>query len=793
MEVSRLEPMRLMISAAGLTPPSDDLRICEPPESTRESTSLRSFSAEGWMPSSVAMRTITSLRCRSVKALSTDEAWSGSRWTRMAATICGCSLRSSSDTETASIHFRLSMPVTSLPWMMRSISRLALSSPSALRSTDLMYSSVSATSVPTSVASAEKRSSTLLMRSLEMVLSLAMVSPRCWTSLGSRCLKTSAASSSPSDISRMAASSRPCSSMAANLDQLFIQPRTTEAMASGFSLASLRACSRRRSGPPGPSSAGTPSAPATTGPLPPAMAGSSCGSSTTALSRLASASDAAGLAAWMAGRIAPNTTIRAARVSAPGTASVRIRSTVSGFFHSGVSSTSSFGTWKGADTTLIESPRLSSAPMDSRTREVSLSSSSCGSGSVRVFPPRWRARPRGHGGSDRVVGGGVAAAVAPRALRAGGLQGGRCAVDRGSGRHGGLVAGRAGHARRRGAALPRALAGLLAAHRGGCVRALVGLELLGGLLDLREVHVGGDLGAQVVGAQHRLQDVAHTLGVAALDLAHVLQLLRVQAGLIGRAVLLASQQRATLVNDADGLGRHLRHAGRHQVHDAGELTAVEGAAGVEGQHHRCGGLLLLAEKAIWVGQGQVHAGALHTGDGLDRAGQLAFQATLEVQALLELGGAELLVFHQLEAHHRAFGQAGRGQFQAHVVHLVGRHQDGGAAVGVLVGHLHLLQLGQDRAAILVRQVGVEHAVVALATPQRHGHQDGDQHGDAAAQHDLALGRQRHHALGEAGCAALHHFGGGCNGNVLRLGDGDFHLGCEAMAAHRECDDAAIRP
>ena len=83
------------------------------------------------------MRTSTSLRWRSVNTFSTAEAWSKSRWTRIAATICGCSLRSSSATEPASIHFRLSMPETSPPCRMRSISRLALSSPSALRSTAL--------------------------------------------------------------------------------------------------------------------------------------------------------------------------------------------------------------------------------------------------------------------------------------------------------------------------------------------------------------------------------------------------------------------------------------------------------------------------------------------------------------------------------------------------------------------------------------------------------------------------------------------------------------------------------
>ena len=45
------------------------------------------------------MRTITSLRWRSAQVLSTAEAWSQSRWTSTAATICGCSWRSSSPTE----------------------------------------------------------------------------------------------------------------------------------------------------------------------------------------------------------------------------------------------------------------------------------------------------------------------------------------------------------------------------------------------------------------------------------------------------------------------------------------------------------------------------------------------------------------------------------------------------------------------------------------------------------------------------------------------------------------------
>ncbi len=203
----------LMISAAVFTPPSEAFFSLSPPASTLLITSFRSFSAEGWMPSSVAMRTSTSLRWRSVKHLSTELLCSKSRCTRIAATICGCSLRSSSATELASIHFRLSMPVTSLPCRMRSISRLALSSPSALRSTVFTYSSVSATSMLCSAATVWNLSSTPSTFSRGMAFMRAMVSPRRCTSFGSRCLNTSAASSSPSDIRRMAASSSPCSSM----------------------------------------------------------------------------------------------------------------------------------------------------------------------------------------------------------------------------------------------------------------------------------------------------------------------------------------------------------------------------------------------------------------------------------------------------------------------------------------------------------------------------------------------------------------------------------------------------
>ena len=83
--------MKLMISAAVRMPPTELLLIFSLPDKSLVSTSLSSRSADGWMPSSVAMRSNTSLRSRSESCPRISLAWSRSRWTRMVAMICGCS------------------------------------------------------------------------------------------------------------------------------------------------------------------------------------------------------------------------------------------------------------------------------------------------------------------------------------------------------------------------------------------------------------------------------------------------------------------------------------------------------------------------------------------------------------------------------------------------------------------------------------------------------------------------------------------------------------------------------
>jgi hypothetical protein len=113
----------------------------------------------------------------------------------------------------------------------------------------------------------------------------------------------------------------------------------------------------------------------------------------------------------------------------------------------------------------------------------------------------------------------------------------------------------------------------------------------------------------------------------------------------------------------------------------------------------------------------------------DRAFEFAFQRALVVDLLGELADAELLVVHQFEADRAALRQALRGETQTHFVHLLGRHEDRATAVGELVRDVGGLQRGDDRAAVLIRQVAVQHLVVRGARPEPQTDHDGDQHGD----------------------------------------------------------------
>ncbi|MBV6408890.1 MAG: hypothetical protein EFKGCFLK_02508 [Rhodocyclaceae bacterium] len=175
--------------------------------------------------------------------------------------------------------------------------------------------------------------------------------------------------------------------------------------------------------------------------------------------------------------------------------------------------------------------------------------------------------------------------------------------------------------------------------------------------------------------------------------------------------------------------------------DAGDLVGVEGAAGRDVEHHRGRRLLVVAHEAGLLRDGQVHAGALHGGERLDRARQLAFQGALEVDLLDELRHAELLAFHQFEADQAALGQALGGQAHAQLVHLLLRHQDGAARLGEFERNVHLLQRGDDVPAVALGDVGKQHGIGRRARPRpaRNGNRRHHRQGDDA-QHLLLQGQ-----------------------------------------------------
>src|ERR1700722_1808155 len=122
----------------------------------------------------------------------------------MVAMICGCSFLISSATAAESIHFRPSIPLVSLPCRIRSMIAPALSSPSALVSTERMYSLESSDRAVCCSASRTNSCRTSSTCSRVTFFSAAIATPIFWTSRGPRNLNTCAASSSPIDISRSA-------------------------------------------------------------------------------------------------------------------------------------------------------------------------------------------------------------------------------------------------------------------------------------------------------------------------------------------------------------------------------------------------------------------------------------------------------------------------------------------------------------------------------------------------------------------------------------------------------------
>ncbi len=210
------------------------------------------------------------------------------------------------------------------------------------------------------------------------------------------------------------------------------------------------------------------------------------------------------------------------------------------------------------------------------------------------------------------------------------------------------------------------------------------------------------------------------------DFLHVLELRRVEPGVLERVALLRDQI-AVLVDHAD-VGRvQLRHARttpdarcRRSAHGSSvrpacRLTSTEAE-----------GFMLVAQEGGLFRDRQMHAGGAHGAERLDRARQFAFESALVVDLFGKLADAELLVFHHLEADQATFRQALRGQPQTDIVHH-GRSAPGWRRRlrSTCREYSAVCKCGDDLPAVLFSQIGEQDAVGRLFGPQPGADQNGD--------------------------------------------------------------------
>jgi len=161
------------------------------------------------------------------------------------------------------------------------------------------------------------------------------------------------------------------------------------------------------------------------------------------------------------------------------------------------------------------------------------------------------------------------------------------------------------------------------------------------------------------------------------------------------------------------------------VADRADLLRLQHAA--HPQHDRGRRLRPVAREQLPFGQHQVDAGHLHPLDRPDGAGQFAFQRAQVVDVLDEAGGAERVrAVEDLVADAAALGQAALGELHAQPGHPVARHHDEGAIVAELEGYGLPLQVLDDRAGVLQRQVGKQHGHRRGGHPHDHECEKSDQ-------------------------------------------------------------------
>jgi hypothetical protein len=113
-------------------------------------------------------------------------------------------------------------------------------------------------------------------------------------------------------------------------------------------------------------------------------------------------------------------------------------------------------------------------------------------------------------------------------------------------------------------------------------------------------------------------------------------------------------------------------------------------------------------------QRDVDLGTGHVLDGVDGLFEFTLQG-LQIVGLLghaRAGDAFLVQKRQTDGAGRR--QAGLGQRKPLLIHIAGRHQDGGPTVSQLVGHLVRRQLGGDIGGVGRLEVGEQRGVAGFS-------------------------------------------------------------------------------
>ena len=196
----------------------------------------------------------------------------------------------------------------------------------------------------------------------------------------------------------------------------------------------------------------------------------------------------------------------------------------------------------------------------------------------------------------------------------------------------------------------------------------------GSFLDDSEVQIGYNLRTDSISAYQWRDDVHDTAHIGTFNPVREVETLITNTELI--FVLISRQQASSLINNGDMFRFKIRHAGRHQVHNAGQLGFIQYAAAIEIDDNRGCWVGTFTYENRLLGHSQVNTGTRNTLQRGDRTRQFPFQGTLMNRHFLHATGTEtLLFFQQLKTRICHLGQSLAGKPQACVIQFVTGYHD----------------------------------------------------------------------------------------------------------------------